>query len=205
MAHREAAERGDGVRLRPKSGLSRPKPAVTIVDQQLIIEPALDVVTFSGDADFMPLPERRSLCADSGDQVTTADDRGNERIRLVIIEVEIVLQRVGPDNVIVAFGKAKHDPAGSVLTPGDGLEAYLDSDIGIGSARRDDNIERFVRGTLDQRLATLRSPRHVFNHPCAAYSFPAIEWLYEVVSHLRSCSFTGRPKHRYAERGHSRE
>src|SRR5215831_1590312 len=115
MAHREAAERGDGVRLRPKSGLSRPKPAVTIVDQQLIIEPALDVVTFSGDADFMPLPERRSLYADSGDQVTTK----------------------------VAFGKAKHDPAGSVLTPGDGLEAYVDNDIGIGSARRDD-IERFV-------------------------------------------------------------
>src|SRR5579872_226624 len=191
-SHHEAIKCGDGVRLRPKSDLSRSEAAVVMIDQQPIIEPALDMVAFSADAHFMPLPKRRRLHADPGDRVATTALRGTGRFGLVIIKVEIVLQRVGPDDVIATFGKAKYDSTGSVLTPGDGFETHVDVDIGVGAARRDNDIEGLVRGTLDQRLAAFRSSRHILGHPRAAYRLPAVERSRKVIACLRLRCFTRR-------------
>ena len=123
------------------------------------------MVASSGHMDFMPLSKCRRLYVDTSNQVTTAYQRGKKRVGFVIIKVEIVLERIGADDVIVAFRKAEDDPAGSVLTSRDGFETHVNSDIGVGTARCDDDVELFVGGSLDQRLATLRGTRHVFNLP----------------------------------------
>jgi len=77
-----------------------------MIDEKLIIQPPLDVITLGSDAQFVPLPKRRSLDARAGD-LTAAP--------VVIVEIEVVLQSVGSDHVIAAFRETEDNAAGGVL------------------------------------------------------------------------------------------
>ena len=60
-ADNQIIERSDRVGLRPKPNSSRRKPAVVMIDEKLIIQPALGVITLGSDAQFVPLAKRRAL------------------------------------------------------------------------------------------------------------------------------------------------
>src|SRR5262249_285947 len=51
----------DRVRFRPKPNAARHKTAVTMINKKLLVQPALDVITFGGDAQFVPLAKCRSF------------------------------------------------------------------------------------------------------------------------------------------------
>src|SRR5262249_12293018 len=134
----------DRVRLRPKPNPSGGEAAIAMTDEKLIVQPALDVITLCRDAQFMPLAERRSLDTHTGDLMAAA---------VVIVQIEVVLQSIGPDDVITAFGEAEDDAGGGVLAPRNGFEPHRNINIGIRSARCHDHVESIVCRALNQRLS----------------------------------------------------
>jgi hypothetical protein len=117
-----------------------------MIDEKLIIQPALDVIPLGSDAQLVPLAKRRSLRARAGDLMTTP---------VVIVEIEVVLQSIGSDHVVATLGKSEDNAAGGVLASRDGFEPHRGINVGIRPAGRDDHIESIVSGVLNQRLASL--------------------------------------------------
>jgi hypothetical protein len=126
----------------------------------------------------VPLAKRRSLDARAGDLMAAP---------IVIVQIEVVLQGIGSDHVIAAFGETEDDSGGGVLVSRDWFEPHRNIDIGIRPAGRDDDVERIVFRPLNQRLAS-RSARNVFDAPFSSYGLPALEWPGEVEPNLRPFS-----------------
>src|SRR5947209_2861913 len=99
---RQFVEGGDRISLRPETDAARGKPAVASVDERLIVEPPPDVVADSRNAQLMPLAERRRLDACAGDLTAAA---------VVVVEIEVALERVGADHVVAAFSETEDDAA----------------------------------------------------------------------------------------------
>src|SRR5262249_59363039 len=59
--YNQIVEHRDRIRLRPKPNSPGGKPTVVIVDEMLIVQPALDAIAFGSNPQFVPLPESRSL------------------------------------------------------------------------------------------------------------------------------------------------
>jgi len=66
------------------------------------VEVALDVVADGDHANRVPLPEGRCLHPHAGDLPAPP---------VVGVEVEVILERVGPDDVVLAVVEPEHDPA----------------------------------------------------------------------------------------------
>src|SRR6266571_4130907 len=60
---REVIERRDRIGFRPQANPTGPESGVPVIEEQLAVEPALDVVAERDDAHRRPLPERRRLDA----------------------------------------------------------------------------------------------------------------------------------------------
>src|SRR5437867_3806151 len=150
----EVIEGRDGIGLRPQADAAGLEPGVTVVEVQRAVEPRLYVIANRHDPDRMPLPERRGLHA-GGRELTAAP--------VVVVEPEIVLERVRPHEVVLAVGEAQHDTAGGVFPSGDRLELQRHVDIGIRARRRDDHIEFVPRCSLDEHLLAARRAGHLFH------------------------------------------
>src|SRR5207244_1539953 len=96
----------DRIGLCPEPHSTRLEARVSVVEQQGAVEPALDVVTDGNDPQQVPLSERRRL--DTGARQLTAAP-------VVVVQPEIAFEGIGSDNVILAFGEAKHDTARGVF------------------------------------------------------------------------------------------
>src|SRR5580704_8707574 len=138
-----------------------------MIDEKLIIQPALDVITLGRDAQFVPMAKRRSLHARPGDLMAAL---------VVIVEIEVVLQSIGSDHVVATFGKSEDNAAGGILSSRDGFEPHRDINVGIRPAGRDDHVESIVSGVLNQRPASLRSTRDVLNGPFSSHRLPTLKW-----------------------------
>src|SRR5216117_149625 len=114
-ANGEVIEGRDGIGLRPQADAAGLEPWVTVIEVQRAVEPRLDMIANSHDSDHVPLTERRGLHAGSR-ELTTAP--------IVVVEPEIVLERVGPHDVVLAVGEAQHDAAGGVFLSGNRLELH---------------------------------------------------------------------------------
>ena len=155
----------------------------------------------------MPLPERRGLHA-GGRELTAAP--------VVVVEPEIVLERVRPHDVVLAVGEAQHDTAGGVFPSGDRLELQRHVDIGIRARRRDDHIEFVPRCSLDEHLLAARRAGHLFHRPLAVHRRPAFDpfrlevelvsghvvWHFELLHGVRRAkSRPPRARHEGSHRG----
>ncbi len=71
----------------------------------------------------------------------------------VVVEIEVVLQSVGADHVIATVGESEDNATRRILASRHRLETYRDIDVGVGTAGRDDHVERVVSRALNQRSA----------------------------------------------------
>src|SRR5450631_880133 len=126
----------------------------------------------------MPLSKRRSLDARAGDLMAEP---------VVIVQIKVVLQSIGSDHVIAAFGESEDDSGGGVLTSRDWFEPHRNIDVGIRPTRCDNHVVRIVCRALNQRFA-LRSARDVFDAPLPSCRLPALKWPGEVEPNLRAGS-----------------
>src|SRR5439155_20862617 len=99
---REVVKGRDGIRLRPETHPSRPEPRVPVLKEELAVEPALEVVAEGDDAHRVPLTERRSLDAGARQLIAPA---------VVVVQAEVVLERVRADDVVRAVCEAEDDAA----------------------------------------------------------------------------------------------
>src|SRR6267143_843523 len=109
----EVVEGRHRVSLGPEPYPARPEPAVAVVEPERAVEVALDVVADGDHANRVPLPEGRRLHPHAGDLQAPP---------VVGVEAEVVLERVGPDDVVLAVVEPEHDPARRVLPARHGLE-----------------------------------------------------------------------------------
>ena len=73
---------------------------VTMINQMLIVKPALDVIAVRSDTEFVPLAKRWSLDIRTGNLTPTS---------VVVIEIEVVLQRIRPNHVVTALGEPENN------------------------------------------------------------------------------------------------
>src|SRR5207244_13548866 len=112
---REVINSRDGIRLRPETHPSRAEPRVPVLKQELAVEPALDVVAEGDDAHRVPLTERRRL--DAGARQLTPP-------AVVVVQPEVVLERVRANDVVLPVPEAEDDAACGVLLSRDGPELH---------------------------------------------------------------------------------
>src|ERR1051326_718439 len=136
-----------------------------MIDEGSILDPAWDVTARGRYAQLMPLTECGSLHAHSCNVVTAADDGCQQRIRLVVIEVEVVFQRVGANDVAMAVGKATQESAGPIFATRNRLEPDRHIDVVVWAAGRDDHVEVIVGGALNQSTTALGRIRHILDVP----------------------------------------
>src|SRR5437867_12286602 len=160
----EVIEGRDGIGLRPQTDAAGLEPWVTVIEVERAVEPRLDVIANRHDPDHVPLTECRGLHA--GRRELTAAP-------VVVVQPEIVLERVGPHDVVLAIGEAEHDAAGGVFLSGDRLELQRYVDIGIRARWRDDHIELVSRCSLDEHLLAARRAGHPFHRPLPDHRRPA--------------------------------
>src|SRR2546428_5365303 len=99
---REFIKGCDGIRLRPETHPSRAEPRVPVLKEELAVEPTLEVVAEGDDAHRVPLTERRRL--DAGARQLTPP-------AVVVVQAEVVLQRVRADDVVLPVCEAEDDAA----------------------------------------------------------------------------------------------
>src|SRR5215831_5037564 len=105
-ANHEGIECRDRIGFRPEPHSACGEARVVMVQVLLAIEPSLDVIADGHDANRMPLTKRWRLDARRR-QLTPPT--------VVVVEPEVVLQRIGPDNVVLAVVETKDDTARSIL------------------------------------------------------------------------------------------
>ena len=119
---REVIEGSDRICLRPQADLTRPQPRVTMVNQQRVVEPPLDAIAYGHDTQRMPLTERGRLDARRGKLVPST---------VVGIQPKVVLQSVGPDDIVAPLREVQDDAAGSILTARNELKPHGDVDVRV--------------------------------------------------------------------------
>src|SRR5215831_11342108 len=107
-AYDEVIEGGDRIGLRPQADLARAIAGVPMVQEKRPVEIRLDVITHRYHSYRMPLAQSRRLHARCGQLVSPA---------VVVIQPKVVLQSVGPHDIVVPLGEAKDDTAGGVSPP----------------------------------------------------------------------------------------
>src|SRR5229473_3892328 len=171
----EIVEGRHRVSLGPEPYPARPEPAVAVVEPERTVEVALDVVADGDHANRVPLPEGRRLHPHAGDLPAPP---------IVGVEVEVVLERVGPDDVVLAVVEPEHDPAGRVLPARHGLELHRRVDVRVRPDRGDDHVEDVLHRALDEHVPAARRPRHLLDGPRAVHGLPVAQApVLEVVAH----------------------
>src|SRR5712691_4420266 len=165
---REVIERRDRIGFRPQSNPTGPEPGVPVIEEQLAVEPALDVVAERDDAHRMPLPERRRL--DAGARQLTAP-------AVVVVQTEVVLERVRADDVVLAVREAEDDATRGVFPSRDRLELHRDFHIGVRAGRRHHHVELVPGRALDEHLLTARRAGQVLDGPLAVHRRPSVDTL----------------------------
>src|SRR2546428_4307636 len=99
---REVIKGCDGIRLRPETHPSRAEPRVPVLKQELAVEPALEVVAEGDDAHRVPLIERGRLDAGARQLIAPA---------VVVVQAEVVLERVRANDVVLPVCEAEDDTA----------------------------------------------------------------------------------------------
>src|SRR2546427_9387457 len=163
-ANREVIERRDRVGLRPQSHPTGLEARVPMIEIELAVEPCLHVIAEGDEAHRMPLAERRWLDARGGDLPASA---------IVVVQPEVVLERVGADDIVLAVVEAEDDAARGVFTPGDRLELHRYLAIGVGAGRRDDDVEWVPGRALDQHFLAARRAGHLLHRPLPVHRRPA--------------------------------
>src|SRR5262249_37718997 len=108
-ADREVVEGRDGIRLRPEPDATRSESRISMVEEQRAVEPGLHPVADGHDPQEVPLRERRLLHGGRGDLSPAA---------IVGVQPEVVLQRVRPDDVVLAAVEAEDDPSRGIFAAG---------------------------------------------------------------------------------------
>src|SRR2546421_9263390 len=116
-ADRHVVEGRDRIGLRPQPHAARGESRVVMVQMQRAVEPRLDVVAHGDEAHGVPLPDGRRLHARGGELPAAA---------IVRVEAKVVLEGVGPDDVVFSVVEAKHDAARGVFPARDRLELHGD-------------------------------------------------------------------------------
>src|SRR5262245_2362420 len=163
--HRQIIERGDRVGLRPEADSARFEPSVVVVEMQRAIEPGLHVIPHGDETYGMPLAQRRRLHPGRGDLAAPA---------VVIVEAEVVFERVGPHQVVLPVIEAEDDAARRVFPAGHRLELHRDIDVAVGPWR-DDHIELVPRRSLYENLLAARRTGHLLDRPLAGHGRPPLD------------------------------
>src|SRR3989442_13216199 len=150
----EVIEGSDGIGLRPESHTPGCEACVPVVEAELAVEPRLHVVTERDDALGVPLTERRGLHA-RGRELTASP--------VVVVQPEIVLERIGPHDVVLAVAEAEHDAAGGVFSSGDRLELHRDVDVDGGPRRRAEEVEIVLGRALYADFLAVGGAVHFFD------------------------------------------
>jgi hypothetical protein len=89
----QVIERSDRTGLRPQTDSPGCEPRIAVIEVPRAVEPRLDAVAHGHDAHGVPAPERGRL-----------DRRGGELAppSVEVVEGEVVLERVGTDDVVLA-------------------------------------------------------------------------------------------------------
>ena len=99
---REVIKGCDRISFRPQSNPTGAEPRVAVVKEQLTVAPALEVVAEGDDAHRMPLTERRRLDAGARQLTSSA---------VVVVQAEVVLERVRADDIVLPVREAEDDAA----------------------------------------------------------------------------------------------
>src|SRR5262245_6385462 len=94
---------------------------------------------------------------------------------IVVVEPEIVFERVGSHDVVLAVVESKHDAARGVLPAGDRLELHRHVDVGIGTGWPDDDVELVLRRALHEHPLTARRGGHLLDGPLTVDDGPAFD------------------------------
>src|SRR3989454_2049158 len=97
-ADRQVIERRDRIRLRPQANATRREARVAMVEMQRAVEPRLDMVAQGDETHGVPAAEGGCFHA-----------RGRELSApaLVVVEAEVVVERIGPDDVVLPLVEAE--------------------------------------------------------------------------------------------------
>src|SRR5205823_6395487 len=101
-ANGEVVKGRDRICLGPKPDAARLEAGVAMVQIEFAVEPALEVVAERDDAHRVPLTERRRL--DAGARQLTPP-------AVVVVQPEVVLERVRANDVVLPVCEAEDDAA----------------------------------------------------------------------------------------------
>src|SRR2546430_9877621 len=111
-ADREVVERRGRIGLRPEAHAARRETPVAVVEEQRAVEPSLDVIARDNRPHRVPLAERGRTHAGALEHAAAS---------VVVVEAEIVLERVRTDEVVPAVGEPENNSARGVFPPRDRL------------------------------------------------------------------------------------
>src|SRR5262245_11119846 len=155
-AYNEVVERGYRVGLGPQADLAGAIAGVLVIQEECAIEIRLDVLTHGYYPDRMPLPKCRWLYASRRQLVSPA---------VVVIQPKIVLQGIGPHDIVMPLCEAKDDAARGIFPACHGLELDRDIDVRVGCGRCHNDVEGVLHGALDQDPLATGCARHLFDTP----------------------------------------
>src|SRR5713226_7248923 len=174
----EIIKRRDRVGLGPQAHLARAIASIAMLQEQHAIQIRLDVLADGDDPNRMPLPECGWLYTRARQLVSST---------VIVIEPKVVLQGVGPHDIIMPLGEAKDDATRGIFPALYRLEPDRDVDIGVRTRGRHNHVKGVLRSPLDQHpLATGRA-WHRFHSPPARHGVPALDALLLKVEALYGC------------------
>src|SRR5262245_44326674 len=105
---RQVIECRDRIGFGPQSHSPQLEACISVLEVTRPIEPGLGMVADRKDSHRVPLTERGRLHAGAR-ELTPAP--------VVVIEPEVVLERIGADDVVLAVAESKHDATRCVFAP----------------------------------------------------------------------------------------
>src|SRR5262252_11230609 len=139
--HRQIVKSSNGIGFRPQPNAACRKAGVTMIDEWLVVQPALNTISIGRNAELVPLTECGRFHVGAGDHAAAA---------VVVVEPKIVFQRVSAHEVIAAFGEAKNNACRCVLLAGNRLEADRNRDVAVRTTWCHNNIVLVVGRALHQ-------------------------------------------------------
>src|SRR5436309_10680647 len=136
-----------------------------MIQEEPAIQIGLDVITHRHHPNRMPLPEGGRLRARRSKLVTPA---------VVVIQPKVILQGVGPYDIIVPLSDAKYDAAGGIFPARHRLEPDRDVDLAIRTGGRHDHVEGVLHSALDKYPCATRGILHLFHAPLPVHNLPAL-------------------------------
>src|SRR5215470_1909765 len=127
--HRQIVKSSNGIGFRPQPNAASRKAGVTMIDEWLVVQPALNTISVGRNAELVPLAECGRFHVGAGNHPAAAV--------VVVVEPKIVFQRVGAHEVVAAFGEAENDASRCVLLARHRLEADRNRNIAMRATWRD--------------------------------------------------------------------